>query len=680
MDSIRDTFFLTKEKGTAQANIDNRLANGFFEISKEFGPDQFSNNRQYLEAVIAKIDEQLFDAASLEGDEFTAATNKIQPLKDAAERALGRLKNQMPELWAEQPKTTEPAAAAKAPEGNNPIERFESALKQRNLRILRYRDNPSGFEESGGIVDNGRRLPTLVIGDTKVGFTSAGMELVKGVVQIMDDADVDASGNVIYTIDRISTPPDKRGKGSASKALSEITSAADRAGLTIQLEPTVMKSLIEGGDSLSRSQLVEWYKKNGFVPKFEGSDKILIRAPKEPAPASPAASPEKPAGRDIQPRAGEAPEAPYLPPEEVARIREFRVAPDGTITRVTEKQKSEYDRWRQRYEAIIKKRQQEAKAAATAAERERRIFFAEQNRRAQIEIDSEEQFATQYRKRAQEIAARDAKEAARLQKEADQAQARADALRLNFERGMDAARAAADIKRVETNRLIEVALSSEQPLIAPGLLLVDSNRLTVQPFRMAVATDTVRKPSVTTRTGILYLKNLAGFEGQTQGHQQAFFNYLFAEQIGRGKAIATEAFRGPMAAQQGINLLNSRVWVAQNSGARLVRLYKNADKAAGKDLVTYKVYGANGMLIKQANDAQDAVEAIQNLENRFIESLKGPMRPVNEDNMGGFMNQLTTGLLAEPASARPKGKVQVTEETAMQIQGFERYLPAKKKQ
>jgi hypothetical protein len=166
---------------------------------------------------------------------------------------------------------------------------------------------------------------------------------------------------------------------------------------------------------------------------------------------------------------------------------------------------------------------------------------------------------------AQQMAERDAREAARLQKEADQAQARADALRINFERGMDSARAAADIKRVETNKLIEVALSSEQPLIAPGLLLVDPARLTVQPFRMALATDTVRTPSVTTRTGILYLKNLAGFEGQTQGHQQAFFNYLFAEQIGKGKAIAAEAFRGPMSAQQGINLLNSRVWVAEPS-------------------------------------------------------------------------------------------------------------------
>jgi hypothetical protein len=170
---------------------------------------------------------------------------------------------------------------------------------------------------------------------------------------------------------------------------------------------------------------------------------------------------------------------------------------------------------------------------------------------------------------------------------------------------------------------------------------------------------------------------MVGFESQTQGHQQAFFNYLFADQIGKGKAIATEAFRGPMAAQQGINLLNSRLWVAENSGARLLREYRNADKAAGKDIITYKVYGANGMLIKQSNDAQDAVEAIENLERRFINTLKGPTVPVTEDNMGKYLNQITTAYMTEPASARPKGGVNLKEAEAMQIEGLERYLPAK---
>jgi hypothetical protein len=506
-DTIRTVFDLGRPvNGVGGWSADGLIANELFRISKEFASDQFKNNKEYLEAVIAKLDEEMFNAADLEGEPFRKEMDRLEPVKQKAERALEKLKKNSPELWEAAPAT-------------------------------------AGAEPAAG--------------------------------------------------------------------------------------------------------------------------------------TQPTATPEQPAGRDVTPRAGEAPEAPYMTPEEIAATREFRVGPDGKITRITQEVKSEYDRWRQRYDAIVKKRQQEAKETATAAERERRIFFAEQNRRAQVEIDSEENFAAQSRKRAQQMADRDAKEAARLQKEADQAQARADALRLNFERGMDTARAAADIKRAETNKLIEHALSSNQPLIAPGLLLVDANRLTVQPFRMAVATDTVRTPSVTTRTGVLYLKNMVGFESQTQGHQQAFFNYLFADQIGKGKAIATEAFRGPMAAQQGINLLNSRLWVAENSGARLLREYRNADKAAGKDIITYKVYGANGMLIKQSNDAQDAVEAIENLERRFINTLKGPTVPVTEDNMGKYLNQITTAYMTEPASARPKGGVNLKEAEAMQIEGLERYLPAK---
>ena len=672
LDSIKDTFGFGK--GSPEAlTPENRMAGQFYELTKQFGPDEFTNNKQYLEAIIAKLDEQLYDAASLEGDEFTAATKKIQPLKDAAEMALARLKNQMPELWAEQPKTggqSTPGVSIKevqipyttrsqsgqgqpvvTTQGTADIIRFgvpgdERLVVVRNINGVNVPFYLSTGKGGKTDVPAGKWYPFFGIGSDGWINKTGGEKMVN---YQGSEALRQAAQQLDQTIGDIRSDTNKYTKAPLSglKFLNEGFSPVENG------TPDIIKKVEQNVASLL--------------------DRINKGAAAE---AAPAATPEQPAGRDIQPRAGEAPEAPYLPPEEVARIREFRVAPDGTITRVTEKVKSEYDRWRQRYEAIIKKRQQEAKDAATAAERERRIFFAEQNRRAQIEIDSEEQFAAQSRKRAQEIAARDAKEAARLQKEADQAQARADALRLNFERGMDAARTAADIKRVETNRLIEVALSSEQPMIAPGLLLVESNRLTVQPVRMAVATDTVRTPSVTTRTGIVYLKNLAGFEGQTQGHQQAFFNYLFAEQIGRGKAIAAEAFRGPMAAQQGINLLNSRVWVAQNSGARLVRLYKNADKAAGKDLVTYKVYGANGMLIKQANDAQDAVEAIESLERRFINTIKQPLGPLQPEAIGEAMNQITTGYLTQPASGRPRGNIPEKESQMMQVEGFQRYLPA----
>jgi hypothetical protein len=244
----------------------------------------------------------------------------------------------------------------------------------------------------------------------------------------------------------------------------------------------------------------------------------------------------------------------------------------------------------------------------------------------------------------------------------------------------------ADVKRDKTNKLIDIALSSNQPLIAPGLILVDPGRLTVQPFRMAVATDTTATPSATTRTGILYLKNVAGFESNTLAFQQAFANYLFADGIGRGKAIAGEAFRGPMAAQQGINLMTSQIWVAENSGGRLLREYKKADRASStatrlNDITTYKVYGANGMVIMQTNDASDAIEAIQNPERRFIASFRPPLGPLtaNPERAGAAANALTAAYMMPPASNRPRGNINFKEGEMTKIPGVERYLPVQPK-
>lgn len=675
-DTIRTVFELgSPTNGSGGWSADGLIANELFTVSKEFGSDQFTNNRQYLEAVIEKLETQLNAAENLESlDAYKVEKERIEPALRASERALEKLKKNSPELWEAAP--ADAGAPTAALEGETPVEKFESALKQKNLSILKYRDDPSGFEQKGGIVDGGRRLPTLVVGDTKVGFTSAGMELVNNVVQIMDDVDVDASGNVIYTIDRISTPSEKRGKGSASKALSEITSAADKAGLTIQLEPTVMKSLVGDGASLDKAQLIEWYKKNGFVPRFEGSDKILIRAPKEIAPVTetqPAAAPDQPAGRDVTPRAGEAPEAPYMTPEEIARTAEFRVGPDGKITRITEPEKTERQRWQERYKAILNKQKEaaaQAKDTLNENEKRRRAMVNQVRDRAAAEIDAIEKRAAYWRSEAQKKAKADAKAAYEAQKEADKLQAQADARRIAFERGIGDARATADAKNATTNKLIDIALSSNQPLIAPGLLLVDANRLTVQPFRMALPTDTAVTPSATTRTGILYLRNVSGFESNVQAFQQSFFNYLHGEAIGRGQAIAGEAFRGPMAAQQGINLINTRMWVAEKSGGRLLREYRNADKASGRDIVTYKVYGANGMLIKQSNDAADAIEAIKNLEERFMNTAGiGVLKPDALESAGLMLDAYTS----KPATGRPKSKVQKTEEDTMRIQNLERY-------
>jgi hypothetical protein len=178
-------------------------------------------------------------------------------------------------------------AAQEPAEKKYPIEKLEDALAEKGLKILR-RNNTEDFVAEGGVEDNGRQRPTLVVGDTKITLASEGMEEVKGKVQIMDEQEKDSAGNVIYSIERIVTAPEGRGKGSASKALDELTEAADKAGLTLQLEPTPFRSLIGKGESLEKDVLIEWYKKYGFEQKTEGSDAILIR--------NPGAKPERPKG------------------------------------------------------------------------------------------------------------------------------------------------------------------------------------------------------------------------------------------------------------------------------------------------------------------------------------------------------------------------------------------------
>jgi len=513
LQTIKRVFNLVEPFNATELNQANYRAADFFEITKEL-PDKFSNNKEYLEAIIANLDEKLFNAADLEGEAFKKKHGELSNLKNIAEQALLKLEKNSPELWEQKP-------AAPATEATTTT----------------------------------------------------------------------------------NTP--------------EATAAP------------------------------------------------VVENPNAPRP---------PVIRD----------APYMTVEEIAATRQFRVEADGRIIRVTEKQLSERDRFDQRYKAILKQIEVENKKAATAAtkaEREQRQFIAEQNRARALEVQSEEQFAAQYRRRAQEEARRDARAAAEAQREADRAQARADALKLQFERGYEAARATADDKRAKTNQLIELALSSNQPLIAPGLLLVDANRMPIETVRTAVATDTVSTPSVTTRSNVIYLKNLTGYESQTQAFQQAFCHYLHGEGVGKGKAIAGEAFRGPMAAQQGINLMTSQIWVAENSGGRLLREYKKADKAAGKDIVTYKVYGSNGMVIKQTNDASDAIEAIQNLERRFIASFRPPLGPLtaNPERAGAAANALTAAYMMPPASVRPRGGINLKEGDMTKIPGVERYLPVEPK-
>lgn len=527
-DTIRTVFELgSPTNGNGGWSADGLIANELFRVSKEFPSDQFKNNREYLEAVVAKLDEEMFNAADLEGEPFRKEMDRLQPAKQKAEWALEKLKKNSPELWESAPAATEAA-------------------------------------------------PAVAVAPTE-GSTAQGRDVT----------------------------PRAGGPGD------------ETTGRTPAISPKEQASQFTEGT-----------------------------------------------GRD----------APYMTPEEIARTSEFRVGPDGKITRITEGEKTERQRWQERYKAILNKQKEaaaQAKETLNENEKKRRAMVNQVRDKAAAEIDAIEKRAAYWRSEAQKKAKADAKAAYEAQKEADKLQAQADARRIAFERGIGDARATADAKNAQTNKLIDIALSSNQPLIAPGLLLVDANRLTVQPFLMAVPTDTAVTPSATTRTGILYLRNVSGFEGNVQAHQQAFFNYLYGEQIGRGKAIAGEAFRGPMAAQQGINLINSRMWVAEKSGGRLLREYRNADKAAGRDIVTYKVYGANGMLIKQSNDAADAIEAMENLERRFMNTVGvGVLKPNPLEASGLALDAYN---VKKPATARPKSRVQTEEENILRIQNMEQY-------
>ena len=250
----------------------NRNYSSSPEPGEQFG-SSYKGGMENLNKVIDRVEalypgarKRIMEAAAKDGNDTSAVSleSYVRGELNAQMRKAGRGEAKAPE---------EPA------EKKYPIDKFEDALGEKGLKVLR-RNNTEDFVAEGGVEDNGRQRPTIVVGDTKVTLSSEGIELVNGKVLVMDGQETDASGNVIYTIERIVTDANARGTGSASKAIAEVTAAADKAGLTLQLEPTPFRSLVGKGKSLTKEQLVEWYKRNGFEQKNEGSDAILIRKPK----------------------------------------------------------------------------------------------------------------------------------------------------------------------------------------------------------------------------------------------------------------------------------------------------------------------------------------------------------------------------------------------------------------
>lgn len=61
-----------------------------------------------------------------------------------------------------------------------------------------------------------------------------------------------------WTITRINVPRDVRGRGLGTKILVEIITDADAEGVSLWLE-------VSPSDGLNYIQLVDWYKRHGFV-------------------------------------------------------------------------------------------------------------------------------------------------------------------------------------------------------------------------------------------------------------------------------------------------------------------------------------------------------------------------------------------------------------------------------
>lgn len=237
------------------------------------------------------------ESNDIRGNPFPSKKRDVattEPQAESAQQDIGQqetIKEKAPQLESERPiidkKMQDQPQEDRYDRDARLFKNWEDAINEDGLKYLKGSDssNNKNWEKEGGIkIDNGF-YNTIVSGDTSIATSDSDIYLYKGKVSKSSDIARDKNNDPIVTIEQIVTKGDKRGSGSASKALSKITSIADRTGTTIQLEPTVIDPLAKKGKkALTKQQLVDWYKRNGFVQKYEGSDQILIREPKKQAP------------------------------------------------------------------------------------------------------------------------------------------------------------------------------------------------------------------------------------------------------------------------------------------------------------------------------------------------------------------------------------------------------------
>jgi hypothetical protein len=80
------------------------------------------------------------------------------------------------------------------------------------------------------------------------------------------------------TVNALLVDQNMRGKGAASKALDNLTKAADQYGVTLYIEPVPIIDIKEKNFGLDRQQLENLYKKFGF-DFAENSSKVMVREP-----------------------------------------------------------------------------------------------------------------------------------------------------------------------------------------------------------------------------------------------------------------------------------------------------------------------------------------------------------------------------------------------------------------
>ena len=161
-------------------------------------------------------------------------------------------------------------------EAKHPIERIEGVADKHGFELV-YPD------DSRAVKIGGSTYPTLITKDGKVrvALDPATLFIRK------DRSDVYLGDPSEYSPTQIQMAgiivnPMARGKKLGSKAVDAVSAMADELGMTVQAEPTPIKSATpKGAKALTQKQLVSFYKRHGWAEERPGDERILSRPPTE---------------------------------------------------------------------------------------------------------------------------------------------------------------------------------------------------------------------------------------------------------------------------------------------------------------------------------------------------------------------------------------------------------------